>query len=119
MGRSHRSTRYLADGAPGIIAILTPFNAPKLNQAPPDPPARRNLSLLQDKEVHYNGQPIAVVVAKSLNEAKAAARLLKIKYVSKPAQVNFMERTRGCTMAEKPGKGAAGKSPGGYSRWVC
>ena len=30
--------RYLADVAPGIIAILTPFNAPKLNSAPPNHP---------------------------------------------------------------------------------
>ena len=102
--------RCAADRAPGVIAILTPFNAPKLNQGPPEPPARRNLSLLQDTEVHYNGQPIAVVVAKSLNEAKAAARLLKIKYVSKPAQVNFMRQTRGGTLAQEPGKGAARQS---------
>ena len=104
--------RYLADGAPGIIAILTPFNAPKLNQAPPDPPARRNLSLLQDKDVHYNGQPIAVVVAKSLNEAKAAARLLKIKYVSKPAQVNFMERQGAARWPKNPGKEPPGNHRG-------
>src|SRR5271170_6459356 len=40
--------RVSADRAPGVIAILTPFNAPKLNPGPPQPPARRNLSLLQD-----------------------------------------------------------------------
>ena len=104
--------RYAADLAPGIIAILTPFNAPKLNQAPPEPPARRNLSLLQDKDVHYNGQPIAVVVAKSLNEAKAAARLLKIKYISKPAQVNFMERLGDARWPRNPGKEPPGNHRG-------
>ena len=55
--------RVAADRAPGVIAILTPFNAPKLNPGPPQPPARRNLSLLQDADVSYNGQPVAVVVA--------------------------------------------------------
>jgi xanthine dehydrogenase YagR molybdenum-binding subunit len=104
--------RYTADLAPGVIAILTPFNAPKLNQAPPEPPARRNLSLLQDKDVHYNGQPIAVVVAKSLNEAKAAARLLKIKYVSKPAQVNFMEKLADARWPKNPGKEPPGNHRG-------
>ena len=83
--------RYMADLSPGMIAILTPFNAPKLNSAPPEPPARRNLSLLLYKDVHYWGKPVAVVVANSLNLANAAARLLKIKYVSKPAQVTFKE----------------------------
>jgi xanthine dehydrogenase YagR molybdenum-binding subunit len=104
--------RYTADLAPGVIAILTPFNAPKLNQAPPEPPARRNLSLLQDKDVHYNGQPIAVVVAKSLNEAKAAARLLKIKYVSRPAQVNFMEKLADARWPKNPGKEPPGNHRG-------
>jgi xanthine dehydrogenase YagR molybdenum-binding subunit len=104
--------RHAADRSPGIVAILTPFNAPKLNQAPPEPPARRNLSLLQDKEVHYNGQPVTVVVAKSLNEAKAAALLLKIKYVSKPAQVSFKERAGDARWPKNPGKEPPGNHRG-------
>jgi xanthine dehydrogenase YagR molybdenum-binding subunit len=104
--------RYTADLAPGIIAILTPFNAPKLNQGPPEPPARRNLSLLQDKDVHYNGQPVAVVVAKTLNEARAAAQLLKIEYVSKPAQVNFMEKLGEARWPKNPGKEPPGNHRG-------
>jgi xanthine dehydrogenase YagR molybdenum-binding subunit len=104
--------RHAADRSPGIVAILTPFNAPKLNQAPPEPPARRNLSLLQDKEVHYSGQPVTVVVAKSLNEAKAAALLLKIKYVSKPAQVSFKEKTGDARWPKNPGKEPPGNHRG-------
>jgi xanthine dehydrogenase YagR molybdenum-binding subunit len=67
----------MASRAPGVIAVITPFNAPKLSLAPPQPPARRSLSLLQETTIAYNGQPIAVVVAKSLNEAKAASAMLK------------------------------------------
>jgi xanthine dehydrogenase YagR molybdenum-binding subunit len=102
----------MADLSSGMIAIITPFNAPKLSQGPPQPPARRNLSLLQDKDVNYNGQPIAVVVAKSLNEAKAAARLLKIKYVSKPAQVNFKEKLGEARWPKNPGKEPTGNHRG-------
>ena len=104
--------RFDADRSPGVLAILTPFNAPKLNQGPPEPPARRNLSLLQDKDVHYNGEPVAVVVAKSLNEAKAAARLLKIKYVSKPASVNFKQKLGEARWPKNPGKEPAGNHRG-------
>jgi xanthine dehydrogenase YagR molybdenum-binding subunit len=104
--------RYTADLAPGILTILTPFNAPKLNQGPPEPPARRNLSLLQDKDVHYNGQPVAVVVAKTLNEARAAAQLLKIEYVSKPAQINFMEKLGDARWPKNPGKEPPGNHRG-------
>ncbi len=104
--------RVSADRAPGVIAILTPFNVPKLSQAPPQPPARRNLSLLQDISVFYNGQPIAVVVAKSLNEAKAAAAMLKVKYAPKSAQVNFMERLGDARWPKNPGKEPAGNHRG-------
>jgi xanthine dehydrogenase YagR molybdenum-binding subunit len=104
--------RSAADRSPGVIAILTPFNAPKLNQGPPQPPARRNLSLLQDKQVNYNGQPVALVVARSLNEAKAAAGLLTFKYVAKPARVNFAEYLGDARWPRNPGKEPAGNHRG-------
>jgi xanthine dehydrogenase YagR molybdenum-binding subunit len=104
--------RTAADRAPGVIAILTPFNAPKLNPGPPQPPARRNLSLLQDTEIHYNGQPIALVVAKSLNEAKAAAAMLQIKYLAKPARVSFKEHLDAARWPTNPGKEPAGNHRG-------
>jgi xanthine dehydrogenase YagR molybdenum-binding subunit len=101
-----------ADLAPGVIAILTPFNSPKISQAKPEPPARRNLSLLQDTDVSYNGQPIAVVVAKSLNEAKAAAQLLKVKYVAKAAQVSYRDKLGDARWPKNPGKEPAGNHRG-------
>jgi len=104
--------RVAADRAPGVVAILTPFNAPKLNPGPPQPPARRNLSLLQDAEVHYNGQPVAVVVAKSLNEARAAARMLKIEYAAQPAKVTFRDRMDEARWPKNPGKEPAGNHRG-------
>jgi len=51
---------------------MTPANAPKLPQggkAGVNPPAGRVLSLLQDNTVLYNHQPIAVVVADTLDQA--------------------------------------------------
>src|ERR1700712_2301669 len=62
--------RTAAERSSGVVAVLTPFNAPKLPVGPPEPPAKRNLTVLQNAEVHYNGQPIAVVVARSLDEAR-------------------------------------------------
>jgi xanthine dehydrogenase YagR molybdenum-binding subunit len=104
--------RTAADLAPGVITILTPFNAPRLNPGPPQPPARRNLSLLQDTEVHYNGQPIAVVVAKSLEEAKAAAAMLEFKYAAKPARVSFTQYLEDARWPTNPGKEPAGNHRG-------
>ncbi|HEV2619306.1 MAG TPA: xanthine dehydrogenase family protein molybdopterin-binding subunit, partial [Acidobacteriaceae bacterium] len=81
--------RAAAERAPGVVAVLTPFNMPKLNTGKPEPPARRNLSVLEDTEVHYNGQPIALVVAATLEQARYAETLLKIKYKAKPARLEM------------------------------
>ncbi len=81
-----------AEKAPGVIAVLTPANAPKLppnNRETVKPPAGRVLSLLQDPEVHYNNQPIAVVVAETLEQAEYAAGLLDVRYAAKPPQLDF------------------------------
>jgi xanthine dehydrogenase YagR molybdenum-binding subunit len=104
--------RSAADRAPGVIAILTPFNAPRVNPGPPQPPARRNLSLLQDANVYYNGQPVAVVVAKSLNEAKAAAALLKFRYAPTHAKIGLKDRLADARWPRNPGKEPAGNHRG-------
>ncbi|HEV2576799.1 MAG TPA: xanthine dehydrogenase family protein molybdopterin-binding subunit [Acidobacteriaceae bacterium] len=83
---------HAAERASGVIAVLTPFNAPKLPVGPPKPPGKRNLTVLQDNVIHYNGQPIAVVVARTHVDAMAAARLLKISYDEQPAKLDFLGR---------------------------
>ena len=88
-----------AERAFGVIAVLTPFNAPQLTSAKP-----HNLSILQDTDVHYNGQPIAVVLASSLPFARHAARLLKIQYNPQPAKLNFMGRLDEARLPRQGGK---------------
>jgi xanthine dehydrogenase YagR molybdenum-binding subunit len=78
-----------AQHSPGVLAVITPFNAPKLDIANPEPPARRHISVLQDTEVRYNGQPIAVVVAKTFEQARYAAQQLKVKYKASPAKLEL------------------------------
>ena len=93
-----------AERSSGVLAVLTPFNAPRLPPGKPQPPARRNLSLLQTRDVHYNGEPIAVIVARSLDEARAAAPLLNIKYKPTPAKLDFMNRLGEARWPAQPGK---------------
>ena len=81
-----------ADRASGVVKILTPFNAPKLPIVTPQPPATRKLSLLQDRTVYYNGEPIGIVLAKSQVEAAHAASLIKVKYKTAPSRLNFEKR---------------------------
>ncbi len=81
-----------AKGAPGVLAVITPFNAPELPKPKPQPPARRHITVLQEKDVWYNGQPIAVVVAETLDQARYAASLLKVTYNREPAKLDFKGR---------------------------
>ncbi len=71
-----------ASRASGVLAILTPFNAPRVKAA-------GNVHLLQDTSVFFNGQPIAVVIARSLPEAMHAASLLHVTYKPTQARLDF------------------------------
>ena len=82
-GRVASADTAAAEGAPGVLAVLTPFNAPRLptsDKALLQPPAGRKLTLLQDDRVYYNGQPVGVVVADTLERARAAADLVRLTY---------------------------------------
>ena len=104
--------RTAAERSPGVVAVLTPFNAPKLPLPPPQQPVRRHVTVLQDADVAYNGQPIAVVVASSLPEAIHAARQLKIVYAATPAKLDFMGRQSEARWPKNPGKEPAGNKRG-------
>ena len=73
-----------AEKAPGVLAVFTPFNMPKLPKSPSmgvgSSPVSRQLAVLQDADVHYFLQPIGVVVADTLEHATHAAELVKVKY---------------------------------------
>ena len=91
-GTITRMDTLAAQRAPGVLTVMTPANAMKLpggGRAAVHPPAGRVLSLLQDTSVHYNNQPIAVVVAESLNEAIYAASLVQVKYQASSPQLDF------------------------------
>ena len=82
-GRVVRLDTGDAERAPGVLLVMSHRNAPALpagGKAAINPPAGRTLSLFQDDVVHYNGQPIAVVVADSFERATDAARLVQVSY---------------------------------------
>ncbi|GES19839.1 carbon-monoxide dehydrogenase large subunit [Acrocarpospora pleiomorpha] len=47
------------------------------------------VNYLNTDEVHWNGQPIAVVVAETLEAAREAAHLVEVEYAELPATVDF------------------------------
>jgi xanthine dehydrogenase YagR molybdenum-binding subunit len=74
-----------AEGAPGVVLVMTHRNAPKLNRAPPfmsKPKAAGpdDLPIMQDDRVHWNGQPVAVVLAETQEQAEHAQTLIRVTY---------------------------------------
>lgn len=93
-GRITRVDASEAEAADGVIAVLTPANADRLPQKGKGayaPPAGRMLSLLQDYQVHYNGQPVGVVIAGSLEQATHAATLVCYEYETSTVHVDMDE----------------------------
>ena len=103
-GRITRVDTHVAQAMPGVLLVMTHENAPRLpNGGKPalEPPAGRVLSLLQDDQVHYNGQPVALVVGDTLEHAQAAARMVRVEVAQQPARLDF-ETAR--ADAHSPGK---------------
>jgi xanthine dehydrogenase YagR molybdenum-binding subunit len=80
-----------AKNHPGVIEVMTPANRPPLAE---DPDAKTNpfmfrLDLLQNDRVRYANQPIAVVIAKTLEAATEGAALLAPRYEAQPPRVGL------------------------------
>jgi xanthine dehydrogenase YagR molybdenum-binding subunit len=71
---------------PGVVAVISHLNAPRLAYSPHkgliDPGFGERLHVLQDDQVRFFGQPVAVIVAETLDQAEHAAAAVKITYQS-------------------------------------
>jgi xanthine dehydrogenase YagR molybdenum-binding subunit len=76
---------------PGVIEVMTPANAPRLARHPDQTgePFTYKLDLLQDDRVRYANQPVAVVIAETLEAATGGADLLRPTYEPEPARVGL------------------------------
>jgi xanthine dehydrogenase YagR molybdenum-binding subunit len=71
-----------AKAHPGVVEVLTPANRPPLSHDPDVkmPPFGFRVEVLQDDTVRYVNQPIALVVAETLEAATEGAALLRPQY---------------------------------------
>jgi xanthine dehydrogenase YagR molybdenum-binding subunit len=94
-----------AEQLPGVLAVITHLNAPKLNSFPentqkskpedtqqqtPGKPGQKLLPLQGDR-IYYNGQHVAVVVATTFEQALYAASRVRVSY-QQERPVTEMER---------------------------
>ena len=78
----------VARRAPGVIAVMTPQNAPRVD-AGGKGGGDRTLMVLQDDIVRYDRQPLAVVIADTFERAADAAAMVRIRYSAAPAATRF------------------------------
>ncbi len=79
-----------AENAPGVLAVYTYLNSPKI-PAYQDPPATAKgaFRIFYDNKIYFNGQPIAMVVADTFERAQFAAGLVKANYDNSTFQTDL------------------------------
>jgi xanthine dehydrogenase YagR molybdenum-binding subunit len=80
-----------AKSHPGVVDVMTPEHKPPLVEDPDAKihPFMFRLDLLQNDSVRYANQPIAVVIAETLESATEGAALLSPQYETQPARVGL------------------------------
>ena len=94
-----------AEAAPGVVLVMTHENAPRMKPMPlfmskSKAAGGDDLPVMQDDQVYWNGQPIAVVLAETQAQADHAKSLIRAAYEELPATTSFADaRAKGT----KPG----------------
>lgn len=84
-----------AEAADGVALVMTHRNAPKLALPPPigltnlKAAGNNILPVMQDAEIRWNGQTVAVVLAETQEQANFAASLVVVRYEPVAARTDF------------------------------
>jgi xanthine dehydrogenase YagR molybdenum-binding subunit len=84
LGRVTRIDASAAKALPGVVAVLTHDNAPRLADT-----SDRELAVLQASDVAFRGQYVAATVAETLETARYAASLVRVSYDEQPHDVEL------------------------------
>ena len=99
--------------APGVVDVITADDVPGENDV--SPTHRHDEPLLATGRVHYAGQPIFAVAARTRDQARRAARLAVIEYDEQTAVLDVTEAeelvTEGMTMQRGDARSAIGEGP--------
>ncbi len=74
-----------AKKSPGVLAVITHENAPKLNIRG----GIRGGAMLQSAEIGFYGQHIGLIVAETFEQARHAANLVKVEYQKTASRIDF------------------------------
>ena len=110
--RPHRFHRQrAAERATGVVAVLTHRNAPRLayreHKALVDAVIGERLHVLQDDRVSHQGQPIALVIADTLEQANHAATLVRVAYAPETGTTDISRAEPVCRRSRRPTRARA------------
>ena len=89
-----------AKALPGVTAVLTHADMPKLKPIPSEVDGIvfdgeggliEMMIPMQDDRIHYTGQAIAIVIAETLEQAQFAATLLNVHYRTEVPELDFYQ----------------------------
>jgi xanthine dehydrogenase YagR molybdenum-binding subunit len=96
-GKITRIDTTAAAREPGVIAVLTHQNLPKLAKTPNDAQGKKDIGApmgflpLTGDEIFYAAQPVALVVADTIEHATHAATLVQVTYQKSEPLANFKQ----------------------------
>ncbi|HEY2383072.1 MAG TPA: xanthine dehydrogenase family protein molybdopterin-binding subunit [Terriglobia bacterium] len=95
-GRIRKIDSGRAKKVPGLLAVITHENMPRMKAPAPidfhdlsKGFAMSDLPIMQNAEVHWDGEPVAIVVAETAERAEYAASLVGVEYETKTPDVSF------------------------------
>ncbi len=99
-----------AEQAPGVLLVMTHRNAPRLNPPPlfltqANAAGGDDVPVMQDDRICWNGQPIALILAETQEQADHAATLVQATYEPEEALTSFADaRARGSSPSQFMGQ---------------
>lgn len=77
-----------AEASPGVLKVYTHLNVPGLLEGG-EKETDNEFHALRSPEILFSGQPVALVVAETFEQARAAARLIQATYKTQPPQTDL------------------------------
>lgn len=94
-GRIKQLDTAAAEKAPGVLAIVTYRNSPKVPgysdaKASNNPRVEgQEIKIFYDDQIHFYNQPVALAIAETLEQARYAASLVRVAYEQQPHQTDL------------------------------
>jgi xanthine dehydrogenase YagR molybdenum-binding subunit len=94
-----------AEKSQGVVLVMTYKNAPRLADPPifmtePDAASPSKLPIMQDASIHWNGEPVAIVLAETQEQADHAATQVRVTYDAQSATTSFEKQKHKARLPE-------------------